>query len=265
MGRRKKNRGDRVVDLQTEDYARAWELFATGHGPRAIKQICRLTSAQLHALYNAGLPAQGGRRKPLPSFQVRLAEEQAAVRMCGIEAGKVVSTRGVRVLGNALANSETAQILIMGIQRLVADNIDQAMRLPPDKRPSLESLMPGDLAIRALNAFRRIADGYEKAARAYTQIYAEPPTLHPAMSAVLDLPGKGKVLPGAGMASLPAALAMADEVMGEGTGDRIAEEIAREIMKWSPVQREHYALTGEEPKPDEVIDVLADERPATDA
>lgn len=263
-GRRTKGRGDRVEDLTTEQYTKAWELFSTGLDERTIKSVAGLSGAQLHALYTVGLPARGGRRKALPPFLTRIAEETAAVRSQTVEAAKEVSSRGVRVLRAAFVNAETAQTLISGVQRLVAERIAWAQTLPVDKRPSLDALMPGDLTIRALNAFRRIADGYERAARAYQLIYLKPDQIHPATRAVLAIPGKGKALTG-GVASLPAALALADELMGEGTSDRIAEEVAREIMRWSPAQREHYALTGEEPAPSEIIDVNADERPTTDA
>lgn len=256
-GRRTKNRGDRPEDLTTSDYARAWELFSTGHDARTIKRVVGLSGAQLHALYTVGLPARGGRRKSLPGFEKRLAEETAAIRSEAIDAAKEVSSRGVRVLEGAFRNSEAAQLLISGIQRLVADKVDHAMRMPVDKRPSLEELMPGPQTIATLRALRLVADGYERAARAYDLIYRKPGEVHPAGRAVLDVPGQGRRMVGGssdGPVTLPAALAMADELLGEGAGDRIAEEVAREIMKWSPAQREHYALTGEEPEPNSVIE-----------
>ena len=262
-GKRTKARGDRPEDLTSSDYARAWELFSTGHDARTIKRVVGLSGAQLHALYTVGLKARGGRRKSLPGFEKRLAEETAAIRGEAVQAAKEVSTRGVRVLEGALRNSETAQILVAGIQRLVAERIDEAMRLPVDKRPSLESLMPGPQTIATLRTLRLVADGYEKAARAYDLVYRKPGEVHPAGRAVMDVPNRGQRMVGGsdkGPPTLPAALAMAEELVGDGTSDALIEEVSREIMRWTPEQQEHYALTGEEPHPSEIIDVTATTR-----
>lgn len=264
MARRQtKARGDRPEDLTPSDYARAWELFSTGHDARTIKRVVALSGAQFHALYTVGLKARGGRRKSLPGFEKRLAEETAAIRTEAVQAAKEVSTRGVRVLEGALRNSETAQVMVAGIQRLVADKIDEAMRMPVGKRPSLESLMPGPQTIATLRTLRQVADGYERAARAYDLIYRKPGEVHPAGRAVMDVPNQGRRIvggPDRGAAALPAALAMADELAGEGTSDALMEEVGREIMRWTSEQQEHYALTGEEPHPNDVIDVTATTR-----
>lgn len=256
---KRSEQGTKPHNLTTEQYHRAWTLFAAGTIPKQIRRIVGLTGPQLFQLYREGLPACGGRRKPLPGFEERLVEEQVAIRSEGVEAGKVISTVGVRVLDKAMRNADTAQTLIDQILRMVAENMRYALALPPGKRPSVWSLLPDEHTLKVLASLRPIASGHKEAAVTYKAIYDDPVAVHPATRAHLDLAGQqaGRpALPGAGLDTLPAALALLDEAMGDGSGQQLMEDLWGEMSRWSPEQRSHFAETGEEPSPAEIHDAI---------
>jgi hypothetical protein len=261
--RKRSEQGTAPDDLTTEQYHRAWSLFAAGTLPKQIRRIVGLTASQLHRLYREGLPARGGRRKALPGFEQRLAEEQAAIRSEAVVAGKVVSTVGVVVLDKAMRNAATAHTLIDQIFRLIAENVEYVLTLPAGKRPPVWSVLPDEHTLKVLATMRAIGAGHKEAAATYRLIFDDAPAVHPATRATLNLAGAQAGRPGlagAGRETLPAALAMLDDAMGDGTGAQLAEDLWGEMERWTPAQRAHYAQTGEEPKPVDVgivIDVEA--------
>lgn len=247
--------GTTPADLTIAQYREAWDLFQSGHGPRQIRRLIGLTGPQFAALYTVGLPSRGNRAAQ-PSFERRLSDELAAVATEAKDAGKAVSSRGVRVLSNAMENAESATIVVRAIMRLTAERVHAALAMPEDKRPHPDDLMPSEHMLKVLRVLRLYQDA-SRPALAYRLIYGDGVSINPATRAVLDIPNRGERLAGAGVAQLPAALAMLDEMMGEGTADRVSEEIAAEIAKWSHDQLAHFATTGEEPVPAEIVDTTA--------
>ena len=236
---------------------RAWTLFAAGTPPRQIRRIVGLTAAQLHRLYSEGLPASGTRKEPLVGFEQRLAEEQAAIRSEAVAAGKAISHVGVEALDRTMRNANTAQVLIDQIFRLTADRMEWAASLPVEERPSIASLLPDADTTRVLRELRQIGRTSRDAALVYRLIYDDPVAVHPATRSALNIAGKTAgqaALPGAGKDTLPAALAFLDGVAGEGAGQALLEDMANELLRWTPEQRKHYADTGEEPDPADVPD-----------
>ena len=253
-------RGTSPDSLTTDQYCQAWELFAAGTTAKQIRQIVGLTGAQFFHLYREGLPARGGRRTPLVGFEQRLVEEQAAIRSEAVEAGKAVSRIGVKVLAGAMDNSNTAQVMTRAILLMLAEEMEHQLSLPVEKRSPLKALLPDQHTLQVLRAMDKLGSRYKDAATTYRLIYDDPVAVHPATRGSLDLAGRGAGRPGqpaAARDSLPAALAFQDGALGDGAATALLEDMAKVLQRWTPEQRKHYAETGEEPDPSDVIDVTA--------
>src|SRR5690606_38749830 len=237
-----------------------------------IKRTLRLTARQLDHLAKNGLQPKGRKKNALPGFFDRLAEEQTALRVQSIDAAKAVSSRGVAVLSNAMEQSIVAQDIIGKIQRLIAEQVDAQLALPPEQRSSLDAVLPGDGTMKALSVLHRISNNYYRAARSLREIYGSKSTDdHPAHRAKLNITDQDSRAGGTGhghLLSSPAAVEMQQQIADSVEDERIAEEIQRQILTWTPEERMHYALTGDEPKPpppeepeafedEDAIDVLA--------
>ena len=249
--------GTAPEDITQRQYDRAWNLYRTGMNPRQICEIVELTRRQLAWLHGVGNAAKG----QIP-FERRLVEEREAIRSHSLEAGMEMSERGVRVLRRAMLNAESAAMLVSAIFRKSIDKIQDNEELPEgeDTKVALDTLLPRGPALEAIKALRPYCD-MAGVVHAYKLLYEQPPgerVGNPAANipaARMDLGGE---------ASLPAAYALMDEHQAAtGGNSAMVDAVMREMAGWSVEQMEHYAKTGEEPTPEEVIDAQAKDEEGT--
>lgn len=231
-----------------EQYRDALALFNAGRSPKEIRHAVKLSGPQFHALYYQGLPVFGHRPAQPPFVQV-LNDELAAFTKQRNRAAKAVSSKAVGVLRKSAENGDTAATIIRMILRLQAEKLKDELDKPPVERKNIEKVMLGDNVYKALGVLHKVQD-ISNVTRAFAGIWGTAPSDNPAM----QMPRMPKVasLPGAGKETLPAALAMLEEISGPGAKLAVYEEIIHEINHWTTDEKERFAQTGEEPDPPKV-------------
>lgn len=231
-------------DVTKQQYQQGWELYRTGTIPRQICQVVGLTARQLHWLANTGNRAKG-----MAPYEERMVAEIMALRSHEIDCAKETSARTPEVLRRAMINASSATMLVNAIFRNTIEAIASNEALPPGDRKRLEDLVPRGPVLEALKALRPYCD-LTSIATTYRLIYGSAPNARAKPAADMSVGDLGQPV-------LPAAIALMEEHQAATGGSPLIEALMREMADWTTEQKLHYAETGEEPTPQEVIDARA--------
>jgi hypothetical protein len=239
--------GERIEDLTIAHYERAWELIQ-GKAPRAqVLRLVPLTGSQLHHMWTTGLAGRKGRYPDQPSFELRIAEQLAALRAAGAAAATEVAIKGVRVLAQTFENAEIANeianMLLVYERDALREAIAVEMAKPPGERSRalIEEAMLGEEARLVLRTMQRWAD-----ARGPTMAFGKMFGLDLTKLAEKEMLPLG-VIDAEAREKLPASQTLREEMGGAAGTGVVNAEIAKQFDGWTEEELEAYLADMGEP------------------
>lgn len=237
-------KGSRPEDLTIEDYDEAWDLFQAGLRDKSVGEVLALSTPQVRYLYSKGLVVGDVK---LPSFRERVARELAETAKVASKTGKRIAGLASRVLIRATENADDATVLVSMIFRAKAARMAAELQKPVAEQ-NVEQMQFTENELATLRTLRLYQD-ISKSALAYQLVFGHHAGANRALMAAERLVSQlrdGKTS-GDESGSLPAALALMDEVGGEGAAIQLKDEIIATMGTWSMDDLLRYADTGEEP------------------
>lgn len=241
--RKRKKKGSKPQDNITKvQYERGWSLVSTYHTAQQVITATSLTRPQLVWLTRIG-------SKKMLSYNERMTEEIAAIRQRATNAAEQVGKDALVALQSAGTITHRSQDIVkslMGAYMMrLQGSIKQAQISGSISATTLSGLgMPKSLR-ETLRVLKPYTD-FSETARAFRLVFDSP------LQERNPLKNLPKALQGdlAGEATMPAAMALVEELGGDNTGHDALDDLLPEFKNWTDEEIEYYASTGERPPRD---------------
>lgn len=230
--------------ITKQQYEHGWSLVSTWHTTQQVITGTGLTRPQL-----IWLTRIGSTRRKMPSYNERMTEQIAAIRKRSMDAAERVGKDAVIALTSAGQITHRAQDIaksLLGAYMMrLQGGIQAAQVAGTITEIELNNLGMPKAIRETLKVLKPYTD-FSEVARSFATVFDSP---HQDRNILTKLPKS--IADGIdGDASMPAALALVEDIGDNDISHDVLDDLLPEFKGWTDEDIEHFLATGERPAKD---------------